>query len=767
MRAVPTGSFGAPPPRTDPRSEFAVIRILALVLFLLLARPSGAEPWQGGGPEIAWVTSLLQPLGADGPLWAGTYGGGVWRYDAGAGIWREYQTNIRDAVVRDLVRGHDVDQSLYAGTEDRGVLRSEGFSSLWIEANTGLSDPLDRAVFALDTYPLDPNRIVAGTGSGARASSSRGNVWGDSLRVSPVQPVRAVRVLSERPRTVHYLGAGELGRQRGFDAVVEVFDDGVRDGAFFFDFAPWPNDPDRFLVADFDGAVWDFSVPTFTFLDASTGLNPPPRFYTVDVTAAAGVPVIRIGADRGLFTSTDAGQSWTRTTPGRSPVNAEVWEVLVEDADDGTLMLGTFGDGVLRLENGVGRPMNAGLRAAWVRAVDARDGVVLAGTAHGRLYRSDDGALSWTEVTGSLDDLQLTTVWLGDGSPWMVTAAGGVFLTEDEGTTWTPASLPAGASRLNVIVAAESGRLLAASDDGLLESKDEGRSWNHVEGLDERRTSFAVTWSAGRTAVAFAPSGTLPGTIHLARQGAEFEQIDVGSSVRTRGLVFADDETGPVLLAAVLPTFEGNLLRVRGVGVGERIEVETDDSGPAGAFVEPRQLVGVNGTSRIVLATAAHGIRVSDDAGRTWSARNDGLASLRTEEVAVDVIGGDVRLALGTFARGAWTTILDDVVKVDDEPRDDSPAPSVTRLLAPAPNPFNPRTTIRWEQAVSGPVEIDLYDLRGRLVRALVRTRVDPGRHGVEWDGTDDAGRPVASGTYLARLRAEGRVHGSRLTLIR
>jgi hypothetical protein len=42
----------------------------------------------------------------------------------------------------------------------------------------------------------------------------------------------------------------------------------------------------------------------------------------------------------------------------------------------------------------------------------------------------------------------------------------------------------------------------------------------------------------------------------------------------------------------------------------------------------------------------------------------------------------------------------------------------------------------------------------GRLVRALVREELPPGRFQVAWDGRDGSGRPVPSGVYLLRLEA-------------
>lgn len=80
--------------------------------------------------------------------------------------------------------------------------------------------------------------------------------------------------------------------------------------------------------------------------------------------------------------------------------------------------------------------------------------------------------------------------------------------------------------------------------------------------------------------------------------------------------------------------------------------------------------------------------------------------------------------------------------------------PATTALRTVAPNPFNPRTTVAFEVAASGPVQLELFNARGERVRRLVDQVLDAGVHAAEWDGRDDAGRPVSSGTYLVQLRA-------------
>jgi len=74
--------------------------------------------------------------------------------------------------------------------------------------------------------------------------------------------------------------------------------------------------------------------------------------------------------------------------------------------------------------------------------------------------------------------------------------------------------------------------------------------------------------------------------------------------------------------------------------------------------------------------------------------------------------------------------------------------------LMAMPNPFSAGLTVRYAVGRVGPVRMRLYDPSGRVVRALLQEPLAPGRQQAQWDGRDEAGRPVPSGVYLCRLEA-------------
>lgn len=102
---------------------------------------------------------------------------------------------------------------------------------------------------------------------------------------------------------------------------------------------------------------------------------------------------------------------------------------------------------------------------------------------------------------------------------------------------------------------------------------------------------------------------------------------------------------------------------------------------------------------------------------------------------------------------------------VEDDPTHtgnfDTNTPADYALYQNYPNPFNPSTTIEYRLPEAAYVQIEVYDMSGRMVRSLVSGNVQAGLHSVAWDGSNDRGDRVASGVYAYRLTA-GNYHAVR-----
>jgi len=87
--------------------------------------------------------------------------------------------------------------------------------------------------------------------------------------------------------------------------------------------------------------------------------------------------------------------------------------------------------------------------------------------------------------------------------------------------------------------------------------------------------------------------------------------------------------------------------------------------------------------------------------------------------------------------------------------------------LRAGPNPFNPKTELRFGLASAGHTTIEIFDVRGRRVTRLLDEHLSAGHHTVTWAGSDASGRGVASGVYLVRLSSGGVDLRQRLLLVR
>jgi hypothetical protein len=84
------------------------------------------------------------------------------------------------------------------------------------------------------------------------------------------------------------------------------------------------------------------------------------------------------------------------------------------------------------------------------------------------------------------------------------------------------------------------------------------------------------------------------------------------------------------------------------------------------------------------------------------------------------------------------------------------------------PNPFNPSTQISFDVPQGGEhIMLNIYNILGQNVSTLVNGVINPGTYTMEWNATDEAGNPVASGIYFYELRSSSFTARKKMLLIR
>ncbi len=272
--------------------------------------------------------------------------------------------------------------------------------------------------------------------------------------------------------------------------------------------------------------------------------------------------------------------------------------------------------------------------------------------------------------------------------------------------------------------------------------------------------------------------GNSGGTDDAAARGIVVEEADGAYNLLALGSANRGDEGDP--WPGLLSSFDGSTTPGTGSNdgmptaisilsmndVGDTVQVAWRAGNPAPVFagVQPATAqadgstitVALEGADRIAHGATVRMIRSGDPAIEAteveWLDTDRVLATFTAEpadrgtwDVVVENPDGQNALVAAGFT---WNAVATDVPA-------DLRGPTTFALERNVPNPFNPRTLIRFAVPRTAPVQLRVYDARGRAVVTLVDEPMPAGHHEVVWDGRDTSGRTVASGVYFARMRSE------------
>jgi len=83
------------------------------------------------------------------------------------------------------------------------------------------------------------------------------------------------------------------------------------------------------------------------------------------------------------------------------------------------------------------------------------------------------------------------------------------------------------------------------------------------------------------------------------------------------------------------------------------------------------------------------------------------------------------------------------------------------------PNPFNPTTSIQFQVLKAGIVNVKIYDMLGQEIKTLFNNEVEAGMYTIQWDGLNDNGMKMSSGSYIYRMTAGDFVDSKEMILLK
>ena len=229
-------------------------------------------------------------------------------------------------------------------------------------------------------------------------------------------------------------------------------------------------------------------------------------------------------------------------------------------------------------------------------------------------------------------------------------------------------------------------------------------------------------------------------------------EFQIGADDQAYGrflLAFGEGEDGEIYVCG-----STDLAPIGEAGVVERLRVE-----PA-VPVQAALLNAVEGQDGILLSWSFANFDLVEELRlerRTTGAGSELVAVWSGAEAAERRSWVDQDIVTGNEYRYRLTAVGSGIELESNEIAIERTVPGAlrSRLLAVAPNPFNPSTEIRFLAATPGRASLRILDARGRLVRSFAWNRITAGENTVRWDGRNDARAAVPSGVYLVHLETE------------
>jgi photosystem II stability/assembly factor-like uncharacterized protein len=578
---------------------------------------AGQDRWTSSGPEGGYILALAVNPSDPATLYAAANGAGIYRSTDAGETWRAVNAELTD--VRCLAIDPVDRSTVYAGGAN-GLFKSVDGGESWI--NKFSTSPVRSVIID----PANHLNLYLGTSGGVFASTDGGEAWMD---VTGSLPGTDVRDLAMDPKN-----ASRLYLASGFG----LFTSDNRGGNWTrVNLSPASDLPANVIAVDPSNSQKLYVASEYVILRSTdagttwtgTAMGTYIHDLIIDPSGTAYA-----ATSTGIFQSDDAGATW-RLLPVLN--GSEIETLALDPGNRATVYAGTGGPGVFRSNDGAKSwsAKNAGLTAGSSRAVasDASNPSLIYAATPAGVFKSANGGGTWIS-----SDTQLRyamTLAIDPVTPSTVYAAndGVAKKTTDSGETWTRIQL-SGAKKLAIDPSNPS--TVYAALAGISKSINGGESWTSIN------NGLTLGYYGGLYAESVAIDPITTSTLYAGSNGA-VKSIDSGATWKSvnEGFVPSDGNFFNPQALAIDPSRPSIVYAATCCGLFRTVDGAQHWSKMEGFPSETVHDVAIDPSdpSTVYAAASQSGILRSTDRGLSWTPFNTGLSSGTVNSISIDSTG--------------------------------------------------------------------------------------------------------------------------------